>query len=132
MPLRSKPTRNRPRRLLPTPDAVGVLDDGGEVMAWDLRATHALQRELGRPNGCDEACRARCCIEPIQAGNVFRHAVAPTVSRCATDDEVIARWLELHPNPVVNVPGKGGYEPRDGCSVADVVRAAVREGIWTV
>jgi hypothetical protein len=38
---------------------------------------------------------------------------------------VLAR-LDEHPNPLVVVPGRGAYEPRDGATVSDVVRAAVR------
>jgi hypothetical protein len=38
---------------------------------------------------------------------------------------VLAR-LDEHPNPLVVVPGRGAYEPRDGATVSDVVRAAIR------
>jgi hypothetical protein len=36
---------------------------------------------------------------------------------------VLAR-LDEHPNPLVVVPGRGAYAPRDGATVSDVVRAA--------
>jgi hypothetical protein len=38
---------------------------------------------------------------------------------------VLAR-LDEHPNPLVVVPGHGAYAPRDGATVSDVVRAAIR------
>jgi hypothetical protein len=38
---------------------------------------------------------------------------------------VLAR-LDEHPNPLVVVPGSGAYVPRDGATVSDVVRAAIR------
>ena len=112
---------------LPIPEAVGVRDGGGPVVAWDLRATHAFLAEMGWPSDCDAECCGRSCIAPVWRG-VFRHVVAPGVA--GYDGQVAARWLVENPNPMIVLPGDTGggcFEALPGWSVVDVVRAFVAE-----
>jgi hypothetical protein len=74
---------------------------------------------------CDEECRRRNCVAPVSRG-VFREVVGASPGVASFDEVVVRRWLDEHPNPLVVVPGRGAYEPRDGATVSDVVRAAIR------
>lgn len=110
------------------PDAVAITNRAGELVAWDCRAAHEIDTAA-----CGPGCR---CIEPVSDG-IFRHLItAQPVG--AFDELTIARWLAEHPRPVIALPGYDAWlEPLEGCTVADVVRAAVREGVnaipaWTM
>lgn len=133
MPVRAKKrpgVKRRPARPLPIPEAVGVRDGAGPVVAWDLRALHEFERELGRPSDCDADCLGRSCVTPLHDGT-FRHFIGPgAVPGGRIDEGVVARWLADHPHPMIVLPGDMGggcYEALPGWSVVDVVRAFVRE-----
>jgi hypothetical protein len=120
---RKRRPKSSARKRLPCPDAVGVTDGDNRVIGWDWRAAHAFAREQGwTSGGCDDDCAERRCIEPINDGS-FRHAIAPGVSSVA-DTAAVAAWLDAYPDPVVHVPGRGGFSPAPGWTVSDVMRAA--------
>lgn len=123
---KKRPSKKRAARL-PVPDAVGVTDGDDQVVAWDLRATHAFLREQGWPSDCTTECRERRCIMPLQHG-VFRHMLGAAQGVGDFDELAVARWLDDNPHPMIVLPNHvGHYEPLPGMTVVDVVRAAITE-----
>lgn len=106
---------------LPIPDAVAIKNPAGRVVAWDARAAHAVIAENGQP--CPPDCDH---IEPADFGK-FRHTVGPVPTASVFDEQIIRLYLRKHPCPLV-IFGADCWEPLDGCTVVDVVRAAVAEG----
>lgn len=120
---KKRPESTLPEARLPIPDAIAIKDTAGRLVGWDARAAHAVvAANAGQP--CPPACDH---IEPADF-TPFTRLVAPSQPAPAVDEAAVQAHLRRHPHPIVTFGGEW-WEPRDGFTVLDVVRAAVAEGL---